>query len=190
MAKGRTTMSKNVIVIGQSGVGKSSLINMLCPGARAATSNDTTGCTKEEREYRLHDTIGLEEGRWGFLPDREAQKRLKAYLKTKEPHLLVYCMPGIRGGLKKSQGRNYKKFKSAVGSVPVVVVVTNLEDFEAPLENWWWKNEKELQNLGIPKSVEHACVTTLPRSDLGGSKSDLYNISCDAVKTLIRQNLR
>ncbi|KAG1824751.1 P-loop containing nucleoside triphosphate hydrolase protein, partial [Suillus subaureus] len=143
----------NVIIIGQSGVGKSSLINMLCPGAKADTSNDTTGCTQTETEYRcdlggqscqVHDTIGLEEGRWGFLPDKKAQKRLKTYLKTNEPHLVVYCMPGRRSCVKKSHGRNYKKFKSVVrNDVPVVVVVTGLENFEGQnMEDWWSQNEK------------------------------------------------
>ncbi|KAG1744921.1 P-loop containing nucleoside triphosphate hydrolase protein [Suillus paluster] len=186
MAKGRST-SKNVIIIGQSGVGKSSLINMLCPEACATTSNDTMGCTKKEQEYTcnlgaqqctIHDTIGLEEGRWGFLPDREAQKRLKAYLKTKEPHLLVYCMPGIRGSLKKSQGRNYKKFKSAVGNVPIVVVVTNLEGFEAPLGNWWSENRNELQKLEV-KDLSMILPVRLSRPSSGKIFADRFiTISC------------
>jgi predicted GTPase len=191
---------RNVVIIGQSGVGKSSLINMLCPKANARTSNDTTGCTKIEKEYecylgqqqscQVHDTIGLEEGRWGFLPDKQAQKRLKTYLKTKEVHLLVYCMPGIRGSLKKSHGRNYKKFKSAVGdNVRVVVVVTCLENFEGPLESWWSRNEKELHNLGIPKTAGHACITALPKAELEREKRVLYDQSCEDVKTLIRNNL-
>ncbi|KAG2066602.1 hypothetical protein BDR04DRAFT_1106401 [Suillus decipiens] len=176
---------------------------MLCPEANADTSNDTTGCTKEEKEYtcdlggyqscQVHDTIGLEEGRWGLLPDKKAQKRLKKYLKTTQPlHLLVYCMPGRRGCLRKSHGRNYKKFTSAVGpNVRVVVVVTGLEDFEGPLESWWLKNERELQNLGIPKTVGHVCITTLPKAELTIRKKEhLHEKSCKDVKTLIRSNLR
>jgi predicted GTPase len=69
--------SSNVVVIGHSGVGKSSLVNMLCPSANVPIANDMTGCTKHENVYScdlgrqqsctLHDTIGLEEGSWGFL---------------------------------------------------------------------------------------------------------------------------
>jgi hypothetical protein len=38
----------------------------------------------------------------------------------------------------KSHARNFKKFKSVADKlgVPVVVVVTNLEDFRGSLENW------------------------------------------------------
>ncbi|KAG2090084.1 hypothetical protein BD769DRAFT_1371753 [Suillus cothurnatus] len=191
---------RNVIIIGQSGAGKSSLINMLCPGANALFSLDTFGCTQVEKEYecdlgkgqscQVHDTIGLEEGRWGFLPDKKAQKRLKTYLRTKEPHLVVYCMPGRRGCLKKSHGRNYKKFKSVVSNdVRVVVVVTGLENFDGPLEDWWSKNERELQNLGIPKTAGHACITALPRAELESKRRHLYDKSCEDVRTLITNYL-
>lgn len=180
---------RNVIIIGHSGVGKSSLINMLCPGASADTSNDTVGCTKEEIEYRcdlgahqscqLHDTIGLEEGFWGFLWAPKAEKQLKKYLNKINPDLLVYCMPGMRNNLKKSHGRNFNKFKSVVGKkkVPVVVVVTCLEASEHP-ENWWSENREILRKLDIPESTGHACVTTLPEDYL---PPGLYNTSPSRV---------
>ncbi|KAG2128622.1 uncharacterized protein EDB93DRAFT_1184319 [Suillus bovinus] len=192
-------MSKSVVIIGQTGVGKSSLINMLCPGAEARTSNDTIGCTEVEKKYpcdlgtecpcQVHDTIGLEEGSWGFLWAPKAEKRLKTYLKKiKGPCLLVYCIPGRRGSLKKSHGRNYKKFKSVLGkNVPVVVVVTSLENFEAPLKSWWANNLDILKTLGIPEYTGHACITTLTKTDLKilGKEEKLYDKSCDDVKALI-----
>lgn len=195
-------MSKNVVIIGQSGVGKSSLINMICPGANAPTSNDTTGCTREEKGYtcnlggqlscQVHDTIGLEEGFWGFLFAPKAEKRLKTYLKDSRErwHLLVYCIPGNRG-LKKSHARNFKKFKSVVGDkVPVVVVVTNLEDFRGPqLENWWSENLETLKKLGIPGTTEHACITALPKIHLGSDQAYLYDQSCEGVKALMKSKI-
>jgi len=200
----KSDMSKNVVIIGQSGAGKSSLINMICPGANAPTSNDTFGCTQVEKGYtcnlgrqiscQVHDTIGLEEGRWGFLPDKKAQKQLKTYLNDsrKSWHLVVYCMPGSRG-LKKSHARNFKKFKSVADKlgVPVVVVVTNLEDFRGSLENWWLENLDTLKNLGIPDTTKHACVTALPKEELQKyyKKGQLHDDSCRDVKNLIRSIL-
>ncbi|KAG2086407.1 hypothetical protein BD769DRAFT_1393731, partial [Suillus cothurnatus] len=92
--------SKNVVIIGQSGAGKSSLINMICPGANAPTSNDTFGV---EKGYTCN--LGRN------------------------------IMSSTRY---KSHARNFKKFKSVADKlgVPVVVVVTNLEDFRGSLENW------------------------------------------------------
>ncbi|KAG1889062.1 P-loop containing nucleoside triphosphate hydrolase protein [Suillus fuscotomentosus] len=199
----KSHMSKNVVIIGQTGAGKSSLINMLCPGANAPTSNDTTGCTHVEREYRcdlgdrfscqVHDTIGLEEGRWGFLWAPKAERRLITYLKKmKSPHLLVYCIPAGRGLLKKSDGRNYQKFKSAVGkNVPVVVVVTHLENFRGPFSSWWSNNVDKLKAVGIPVDTRHACITTLPKADLHilCMEETLYDNSCADVKSLIRHIL-
>lgn len=196
-------MSKNVVIVGQTGAGKSSLINMLCPGADAPASNDTTGCTKVERKYRcdfgdshscqVHDTIGLEKGRWGFLWAPKAERRLIAYLKKiKGPYLLVYCIPAGRGLLKKSDGRNYRKFKSVVGkNVPVVVVVTHLENFGGPFSGWWSNNVDILEKFGIPGDTRHACITTLPKADLHilCMEETLYDNSCADVKSLIRHIL-
>ncbi|KAG1851151.1 hypothetical protein F4604DRAFT_1308443 [Suillus subluteus] len=189
---------RNVVIIGHSQVGKSSLVNMLCPSARAPVSNDTIGCTQVEQAYTcnlgeqqsctVHDTIGLEEGRWGFLCGPKAEKRLKSYLKKMEVQLVVYCMPGA--GLRKSHGRNFKKFKALLTKVPVVVVVTSLENFGGPLETWWSNNKVILGKLGIPASAGHACVTTLPKAELEMlGERYLYDSSCMAVKALIRNNL-
>lgn len=169
---------------------------MLCPEANARTSNDTTGCTKKEHQYtcslgeqqscQVHDTIGLEEGFWGFLWAPKAEKQLKTYLKKINPHLLVYCMPGVGSNPKKSYGRSFNKFNSVVGSrVPVVVVITNLEDFGNP-EDWWSANLSALKKLDIPESTGHACVSTLPAHY---SNPHLYRTSREAVRALIRNNL-
>jgi hypothetical protein len=172
---------------------------MLFPGANARTSNDTTGCTEVEHEYgpcylgqkqscQLHDTIGLEEAFFGFLWAPKAEKRLKKYLKTINPHLLVYCIPGVGSNLKKSYGRNFNKFKSVVGSrVPIVVVVTNLENHDSGNPGGWWSaNLNVLRRLDIPESTRHACVSTLPEVDIG---PHLYQTSREAVRALIRNNL-
>ncbi|KAG1864926.1 hypothetical protein DFJ58DRAFT_771611 [Suillus subalutaceus] len=193
-------MSRNVVIIGHSGVGKSSLINMLYPKASALTSDDLNGCTTAEETYgpcdigeqqycQLHDTVGLEEGFWGFFSALIAKRRLKKYLKTIDPHLLVYCMPGVRSSLKKSHGHNFNRFKSAVGNrVPIVVVVTKLEDSGNP-GDWWLANLDMLRKLNIPESTKHACVTTLPEVHLRPGLG-LYHTSREAVKALIRNNLR
>ncbi|KAJ8580123.1 hypothetical protein M405DRAFT_753651, partial [Rhizopogon salebrosus TDB-379] len=176
-------MVKNVIIIGQSGAGKSSLINMLCPHAKACVGNDAIGCTSEEQVCMVHDTIGLEEGRWGFLPAPKANKRLKAYLKgymlKKELHLVVYCMSGQRVCKKKSQGQNYKSFKSVVGKVPIVLVVTKLGSGDS--KNWWSKNSTEFEKLGMG-SEGYACVTD-------DSNRQLYDESYQAVAALISSKI-
>ncbi|OAX33787.1 hypothetical protein K503DRAFT_804099 [Rhizopogon vinicolor AM-OR11-026] len=186
-----STESKNVIIIGHSGMGKSSLINMLrhplSPrDTPAHCDNNAVGCTKEETPYEcnlpgpngrsykvmVHDTVGLEEGTWGFLPAPKANKRLKEYLKPyvkeRRLHLLLYCMSGQRGNQNKAQAKNYKKFKKVVGDVPVVLVITKLDDTPTACSafsmNWWLENQSVLQKLGMESAqADHMCVISYPR---------------------------
>ncbi|KAG1869251.1 hypothetical protein C8R48DRAFT_700829 [Suillus tomentosus] len=76
-------------------------------------------------------------------------------------------------------------------SVPLVVVVTHLEDFRDPLDRWWSDNLSTLRKLGIPDTTKHACVTTLPKHALETfyQKGDLYDNSCRDVQNLIRSIL-
>jgi predicted GTPase len=181
---------KNVVIIGHSGAGKSSLVNMLCPDANARVGDDASACTIEERvytcrlgsgqQYNVHDTIGLEEPALALFPAPKANEWLQGYLQRymerKELHLVIYCMPGQRIRMKQSQQKNYNNFKKLVGRVPVVLVVTKVDN---NLEGWWAENQNILQKLGM-ESEEHACVTTgipLPSRDhhnkkLYYSKSD------------------
>ncbi|KAJ8585707.1 hypothetical protein M405DRAFT_772622 [Rhizopogon salebrosus TDB-379] len=201
---------KNVVIIGDSGVGKSSLVNMLCPDADARVGNDASACTIEEQiytcrlgggqQYKVHDTIGLGEHVIALFPAPEADGKLKEYLKpyirSKKLHLMIYCMPGERVGMKQSQQNNYQKFKEFVGrEVPVVLVVTKVDN---NLEGWWERNQRTLQKLGM-ESEEHACVSDtirfLPSRDHHNKK--LYYSESDravdesrrAVETLISRKL-
>ncbi|KAJ8592001.1 P-loop containing nucleoside triphosphate hydrolase protein [Rhizopogon salebrosus TDB-379] len=197
MAPNRQSQShlKNVVIIGHSGAGKSSLINMLCPGANARVGGDAVGCTVEERaytcrldsvqQYKVHDTIGLEEPTFALFPAPKANKKLKSYLqpyiRSGTLDLLIYCMSGQRVGMKKSQQKNYKDFKKLAGGVPIVLVVTKLDN---NLEGWWANNQNILKKFGM-ESEEHVCVTTLPNH----SNETLYDESRRAVEAHIKKTL-
>lgn len=90
-------MYLHVVIVGLSGAGKSSLINILCPGANALTSNDGEFCTKKEEQYMcdlsdghkciVHDTVSIPER------DNNKQERyLRALMNRGDLYLLVYCM--------------------------------------------------------------------------------------------------
>jgi GTP-binding protein EngB required for normal cell division len=167
---------KNVVIIGHSGAGKSSLINILCPDANARVGNETFACTIEEQiytcrlgsgqQYKVHDTIDLEEPTFALFPAPKAIKRLKNYLKPYlmrgELHLLVYCMSGERAHMKRLQQKNYRDFKRMVGRVPVILVVVTKLD--SSLEGWCAKNRYILQKLGM-ESEEYVCVPSIPSRD-------------------------
>ncbi|KIJ67479.1 hypothetical protein HYDPIDRAFT_25932 [Hydnomerulius pinastri MD-312] len=65
---------RNIVIAGETGVGKSSLINLVVGEDAADTSNDAVGVTTEakyhswmvgDQEFRLWDTPGLGEGSHG-----------------------------------------------------------------------------------------------------------------------------
>ncbi|KAH0834012.1 hypothetical protein J3R83DRAFT_11248 [Lanmaoa asiatica] len=82
--------TRNVVLFGECGVGKSSIINTIVGLPVAKTSNDVLGCTDVNASYsvtldtgikvNLWDTIGLDEGTAGRIPADQAKQSLKLFL--------------------------------------------------------------------------------------------------------------
>ncbi|KAG1852205.1 P-loop containing nucleoside triphosphate hydrolase protein [Suillus subluteus] len=163
----------NVVIFGESGAGKSSLVNLIAGTNMAVTSSDTGGCTtganphdiliqNETLKVKLFDTAGLDEGPRGTVPDKEARIILKKLVHTLmeqgDIHLIIYCVRGER--MIRTLRRNYEFIQSQVKrKVPIVLVVTSLESYEPDMEKWWRLNEKTISELGMTFDG-HACVTT------------------------------
>ncbi|KAF9227131.1 hypothetical protein BS17DRAFT_775008 [Gyrodon lividus] len=169
----QSSSPKNVVVFGESGAGKSSLINMIAGRSTAATSSRAIGCTFEHKKYdvQVHgkryaiwDTTGLDEGSHGKVPAEIAEENLKGLLreliKANGIDLLIYCIRGCR--LREALQNNYNLFYSAIcrKKIPIALVVTGLENYEEEMEEWWITNEAEFVALKMHFDG-HACVTTL-----------------------------
>lgn len=170
------TETCNIVIFGETGAGKSSLVNLITGTQSAPTSSDAMGCTTKTNVYehdvviqsktlkvKLFDTAGLDEGSEGTVPNKEAQKVLKKLLQTLMEqdgiHLLVYCVQGTRESM--ALRRNYMSFYSKVKEkVPIVIVITRLENQNPDMEQWWRKNEQSISNLNMT-FAGHACVTTV-----------------------------
>lgn len=163
----------NVVIFGEAGVGKSSLVNLIIGSNRAGTSSDAVACTQRNQEYevtidnrkfRIWDTVGLDSGTFNWLPAAFAERPLKHFLsklfKKGEVDLLIYCVRASRAT--RALVRHYQTFYSTIceGAVPVVVVITCLENATGEMENWWAKNEENFRRYGM-SFAGHACVTTL-----------------------------
>lgn len=164
---------RNVVLYGESGVGKSSLINLIIGRDVAKTSPDALACTTTHAPYdvtiggqffRLWDTAGLNEGSQGTVPAAVAERNLTAFLRGLNQedgvHLLIYCVRGTRAT--KALRTNYKIFSAVIrdSKVPTIVVVTCLEDFRPVMAEWWNRNKEQLATYGMHFSG-YACVTTL-----------------------------
>ena len=167
----------NIIIFGEAGVGKSSVINLIAGQKRAHISNDALGCTFEYQRHNvrlngmpfaLWDTTGLDEGSEGTVPARIAESKLKVLMQRLANsggiHLVIYCIRGTR--LTKALKRNYDLFYVTVcrKKVPIALVVTGLEHQQGGMETWWTANEASLQRHGM-RFDAHACVTTLDADD-------------------------
>jgi len=126
----------NIIIFGESGSGKSSIVNMIVGGNVAEVSDSPVGCTFQSDRYEAHignndyyiyDTVGLNEGDQGRVPHWTAINRLYTLIRELDSvSLLLYC---IRGRIKENTRANWTLFKDIIcaGEVPVVIVETGLE---------------------------------------------------------------
>jgi 50S ribosome-binding GTPase len=192
-----TRGAPNVIVFGETGAGKSSIINMLAGTDVALTSNTAIGCTFESTCYsvlihgatfNLWDTSGLNEGKEGKVPTKDAIINLYDLIRGLEEgvSLLVYCVRGPR--IKEQTKKNYKMFWSIFcqEKVPIVIVVTGLEN-EEPMDAWWQANGGTFNKYGMIISG-HACVTATrgkKNKNFGHKFDDEYEESVEKVHALI-----
>ncbi|KAG1904346.1 uncharacterized protein F5891DRAFT_41663 [Suillus fuscotomentosus] len=167
----------NVLLFGETQVGKSSIINLIMGRDVAQTSPDAATCTLQhtsyevclaDRQFKLWEVSSIES--MGFFRILFAKWRLKkSYKKLYRDdgvYLLLYCMRGSRA--QRALIKDYKFFTDIVGStasvgggIPVAAVVTSLEDYPKDMDVWWTRNKDNLERLGMRFSA-HACITSLP----------------------------
>lgn len=126
----------NVLVIGNCGVGKSTLINAVLGEDAAMTGWGTEGTTKELKTYeseklpfRLIDTVGFEPS---WLKGRRAVGAVQKWSKEAAKqgrednriNLIWFCVEGTTSKLFPQTIRQVTKAISIWKSVPVIVVIT------------------------------------------------------------------
>ncbi|KAH0826766.1 hypothetical protein J3R83DRAFT_5176 [Lanmaoa asiatica] len=180
-----------IVVFGRTGMGISSLVNLILGREDAPFSTDMHPCTLAPAAYRVDinghafDIYDIP----GFGNEYAPEKTIGDLYTERGVDLLVYCLRPKEGIAKKI----YNAVRSAVPErVPMVGVVTGLEKHSVSMEDWWSgprKNGDMLASRGL-KFVDHACVTTLSREDVSYNM-DLYERryqSTQAVRNLIWRN--
>ncbi|KAG1870421.1 kinase-like domain-containing protein [Suillus tomentosus] len=167
----------NVLLFGESGVGKSSIINLIMGREVAQTSPDAEVCALRhtphevslaDRRFKLWEVSSISSMNpfRTILAKWRLKKSYKKLYRDDGVYLLLYCMRGSRA--QRALIKDYKFFTDIVGStatvaggVPVAAVVTSLEDYPRDMDMWWTKNKDNLEGLGMRFSA-HACITSLP----------------------------
>lgn len=162
--------SLHTILFGQTGSGKSSVINLIAGKEIAPVSNGAAGCTLSftpytcpavsGRNYHIWDTVGLDEADMERVSIDMAMKLIHNLRDQGGVDLLLFCIRAPR--ITATSQMNYRLFYEVLcGSrVPIAFVITHLEQ-EADMEKWWERNIEAFETYGL-KSAGHACVTALP----------------------------
>jgi GTPase Era involved in 16S rRNA processing len=168
------TKSLNIILFGETGVGKSSLVNLIAGSEVAQTSGDSDGCTMTYRpyifqvhgiSYTIWDTRGLDRAETmmetkGYLAAVEqAYKLIQNLTALGGVDLLVLCHRA--GRITTTTQSNYRLFYEVLceSNVPIALAITFLEH-HTRMEDWWKQNVGVFERHEM-KPAGHACVTGL-----------------------------
>jgi len=185
----------NIILFGEAGAGKSSIVNMLARAEVAQTSNDASGCTFQNKAYdiqiadtpfRIFDTTGLNKGEKGRIPHTKAVQSLYSLIRELDGvSLLIYCM---KGRVIANARANWMLFHKVIcrEHVPIIAVVTGLEE-ETNMDDWWERDaNKETFKRHNMKPKDVACVVAIRGSD--NKYGPEYERSRTRLENLIEQH--
>jgi len=189
--------TKNIIIFGQTGTGKSSVVNLIAGTDIAKTSNEMKRCTLHWTVYpiafdgysfKVFDTVGMEDHQLDleeYLSAFENTYKLITKLQNEGGiHLLLFCMKA--GRFTSSTRNNYRLFYESIceKQVPIVLVITGLEG-EDNMDNWWTKSKPGFDEYGVVVDG-HACITAIRGS--GDREQRLYEKSRHLVRELVIQH--
>jgi tRNA U34 5-carboxymethylaminomethyl modifying GTPase MnmE/TrmE len=160
----------NIVLFGQAGAGKSSLVNLMAGKDVAYTSNDAKSCTLHWQEYPIQfngasynvfDTVGLQESQLGIPQYLDAIENAYRLIQDLERQggidLLMFCMRA--GRLTPTLENNYRLFHEFLcdKKVPIIVVITHL--VSKPRSERWITGGREIEphsmNGGSVSLVTH-----------------------------------
>jgi energy-coupling factor transporter ATP-binding protein EcfA2 len=187
---------RTIVLFGEAGAGKSSLINLMAGEELAPTSSDMQRCTTQWKEYaisfggdsyKVFDTVGLEEPQLGIKEYLESVENSYRLIKELDRQggidLLLFCIRP--GNIITAIQRNYRLFHEFLceKKSPVVLAITSLER-ERRMEDWWERNKRTFGKYQI-QVAGHACITAANK--LGSRHKDLYEESRITIRQLAKK---
>lgn len=195
----------NVLVIGNSGVGKSTLINAVLGEERAETGWGTKGTTdkltiyeSDKIPFRIIDTIGFEPS---FIKEFKAINAVKKWSKdsAQERHkdnqinVIWFCVEGTSSKLFPKIIKDISRATSMWGSVPVIVAIT--KSYSVPereknidmVNNAFAKQKRYSKNL---RKVIPVVASTYVLNDSAYAAPEGITELIDATNELMPEGIR
>ncbi|KAG6334070.1 hypothetical protein ID866_5020 [Astraeus odoratus] len=164
----------NVILFGETGHGKSSVVNLIVGKNVADVSRNALPCTLNSKKYqigiglhrfRIWDTIGFNEPKLStndlYSALGKAHELISEVTADGGINLLLFCARA--GRITQTMENNYRLFYEVLceKKVPIAFVLTHLED-EEEMESYWTKNGETFTDA-FGTTFGHACITGSPR---------------------------
>ncbi|KIM67669.1 hypothetical protein SCLCIDRAFT_1209771 [Scleroderma citrinum Foug A] len=164
-----------VVIIGETGVGKSALVNLIAGKVLVDVSAEADICTKRTTKYditidsmhlRVWEIVGFNQPMDDKNPaDKEISVidvdlgTIFAHDKTAAVDVVLFCMRGER--TREITTKIFDSVRDMFGDqVPIVLVINHLE-LEKDMEEWWSRNEETLRTKKGIEGDGHVCVTGL-----------------------------
>jgi GTP-binding protein EngB required for normal cell division len=176
-----------ILVIGQTGAGKSSLVNLLAGKKVAKVSDGAKGCTFQFETYQvdyngeifeLIDTVGLNEGSAGTVKPKEAMKMLIKFIKGNKRGFscILFVMP--KGRITDSFEKNHMLFYQTLlhGETPSILFLGHCES-DDPMDTWI-KNEENKAALMPYNFSDIVCGTAQEGGRFAQLVEPLRNETC------------
>jgi len=142
-------LAKKILIIGEAGVGKSSMINVLVDKDVATVSDGAKGCTFQfkthsyngndvaQESWNFIDTVGLNEAPGGTIDNKTAAKLLIDFMKRNRQGFHGVIMVMKKGRISESFERNHNLFVRTMlnRQVPCILMISHCEEDE-PMDNW------------------------------------------------------
>ncbi|KAI6159902.1 P-loop containing nucleoside triphosphate hydrolase protein [Pisolithus thermaeus] len=157
-----------VMVLGEIGVGKSSMVNLIVGEYVAGCSPDVEVCTRgttkheatvESMKLHIWEVSGFNKPEDLKKNAPDIEDKFGPMLEARASvNVILFCMRGqkVTATTKRILERIHGIFKKRI---PIVLVINHLER-ERDMEDWWRRNQN---TLGTSMSgTRHTCVTGLP----------------------------
>ncbi|KIJ59947.1 hypothetical protein HYDPIDRAFT_117845 [Hydnomerulius pinastri MD-312] len=183
-----------VVVFGRTGMGISSLVNLIVGKEGAKCSREGRSCTKDTKAFRLdldgrkidvYDTPGFG-GTDNKPSDNDIISKILRISKKHGIDLLINCLVPKDGIVPGHYNAVLSALRGQNREAPIAAVVTRLERVEGPMEGWWSEpsnNGGKMESKWNMVFAGHACVTTVPSDDIGWSQR--RSESQKAVRALV-----